>query len=423
MVINERLIDDSEWQARLAAAVRGAFDRTGYSPCQTDLDTATQSLRIRLLRPMEHEEGRTMWADRFLRRTAWFCVLTYLAERHERAEGRWLLSLDALAQDSDDEASSELNRKLDPLYAGSLLRLGGEMDDVLRSAPYEVQFLKEDAEVSMYKRNPYSVPSFRIVAKGAEALRGNWRNGQRLRLSHEHVGYHGQQAIKDQRSRYATCLRRALPQYMHWLGVQGLKETDRKVILLVNREHLGDAEVKRRTGIPASTYNGIVGRLTRHGFEDCLNAKKERVFKYNPVLDSTQRYVSPREQSRILAMSVSEVLGESERLFDLVADSTRLDPDDIARLARSQRVELMTAKMGIDAIWRHDDRLRSFIRLSVESPAMGKNVSLEEVERILRATSMREARDLVFRSLRFQKPITELFSFTYAMRGELKKAA
>lgn len=409
MQLNRKRIEEKEWDARIQSAVRRAFWHAGHAPTTSDVDVASQELRIRLLKPKTHEDGTAIPVDGYLASTARFSVLTYLAERFEKVPEHVCVS-------SLSELTGELLDAVgDPLYGGSLLRLAGEPEEPLETAPYEVQFTHDSVEIEKYRKSSLAIPSFRIVSRKAEAINPTWRTGQRRHLSSRHLTYHAQKAVNQQKNLYAECLRRALPGYMSWLGLECLKPLDRRVIKLINQEHLGDADVKRRLNIPHSTYNGLMQRLARSGFDDYFTVKDERVIKYNPILDSTQRFTSTAARQRIFSLTAAEVIEDHEQLYRYVAETPELTPDDVAHLVRAQRVTLLMAKMSIDVIERHDARLRSFIKLAVEKPVIGKGVTLADVETILNGMTPSEARDLVFRSLRYQKPVTEMLGLGYFM--------
>ena len=73
--------------------------------------------------------------------------------------------------------------------------------------------------------------------------------------------------------------------------------------------------------------------------------------------------------------------------------------------------------MNVDAVERHDARLRMFIKAVIERPVIGQGISLKQIDAFLKGRSLDEARKLVYHSLRYQKPITELLGI-----GELLSA-
>ena len=407
MELNAGTVDREEWKGRIAQAVKSAFWGVGITPDADNVAFATQELRRRLLSPKWHEEGRRFEAEYALGRLARFSVLTTVAEANEpRYGGGW--------EQTTDEALALVK---DPFYGGSLLRLFGDHDEMLRSAPYEVQFTHASAETQRYRNNPYALPSFRIVDRSFAAYRCDWTNGQRKGVTHEQTTYHSHAMLTEHKERYAECLRRALPGYMRWLGLSSLGDKDRNVVTLIKREHFDDVEIKRRLRIPHSSYSDLMARLSRRGYEETLDSEGRRVLEYNPVLDSTQRFMDKVARDRILALSIPDLIADSDRLFAQVADTKTLTPTGVAHLARVQRSELLMARAGLEEIERHDHRLRDFIKVSIEKPVIGKGISLKEVEEILARMSWAKAKELVFRSLRYQRPVSELISMERLLAG------
>jgi len=405
MQLIEKQINSREWSERISKSVAGAFRSVGFRPDMLDTLAVEQALRIRILGPKWHEEGKIRSSEGYLRAIARFCVLTYLVERD--------------AGDSLESCITMEPEKLenfDPLYGGSFLRRMADDDEILQTAPYEVQFTYEAPEVSKYRKDPFAIPTFRVVDRKDAAIRTRWRNGQQKYMGFQDTSYHSHRALQHQKDRYTACLRRAMPGYMNWLGIDALRPVDRQVLRCINDSHLCDADVKRQLKIAPSTYYDLMARLAKRGFEDFEGTDGLRVLKYNPVLDSTVRFMDRDSYERIFSLSTAEVIEENDHLFERILASTRLTADDVMQMARKQRQELLKAKMGLDAIERHDARLRVFIKRSVERPVIGKGVTLEQVETLLKRVPKEQARNLVFRSLRFQKPITELFGLTYVMR-------
>lgn len=399
MELYSKRIESLEWNALARRAVVAAFNAARYSPDDHDVETALQEVRRRVLAPRWHEEGDRQDADRFLWRMARFEVRTILADRLGPKAGPVWQTAEPGAFDGKD----------DPFYGGTLLRLLGDEENP-ETAPYEVRFIHDEVEVGKYRADVYATPSFRIVDRSFATYNPTWRNGQRRRLNHELTTYHSHQALDHHKNRYADCLARAMPGYMSWLGMQSLKPKARRVVRFINGTHLDDAAVKRQLEIPHSTYSELMARLEARGFEEDKDREGRRVIKYNPVLDSTQRFMDSVARDRILGLSAAQAIEESPELFARVADSTRITSDDVARIARTQRAELLKAKMGRDVIERHDDRLRNFLKLCIEKPVIGKDMDLRQVDRLLSELTDTEAKEVVFKSLRFQKPILELLN-------------
>lgn len=309
MPILSKLIDTQTWTDDTERVVRHAFAQLGFRPSSNDVDEAMQTFRYRLLNPRTYEEGDRMGSNRFKRENAKFSVLTYLAERMGgRPKEVGLCSL------SDLDESQEPSE--DPLYGRSMLRRFGESEDGLRTAPYEVQFTSSYAEASRYRKNEYALPSFRIISGEAAAINPSWRRGQRRGLPYDSVNCDYHDALELQKDAYADALRQALPGYMRWLGVDALKPLDRSVVHLINRDHLADADVKRRLRIPHSTYHDVMARLASRGFEDFPKRKAGRMISYNPVLDSTQRYMNQATRAQILALRAEDLLAEDPAFTD-----------------------------------------------------------------------------------------------------------
>lgn len=389
-----RDFDKPGLDTRIDQALRTAWSRCPRTPDDYDWLSAKSLLLDRISKPRDFEEGKSWHEPTFLAMNARFCVKVHLAEVLYGDQQKGIMYLD----------EADLDR-CDPLYGGLWL---GDEDEWLKTAPFEVVFSTSSVKLGKYRENPYYIPSFSIVERTHLAERRFVKKGQRRNLNYFEVPYHSHRSLHRQRTRYESALKNALPGYLKWRGLSSLTRTQRLIVLETNRTHASKGEVQNSLRIKKSTYYDALDGIFYRGFDEDIDRNGKRILTYNPVLDSTVRIIDEQALCILKRRPMMEVIVENEYLFNQILGDPYISPSGIAEKAFEQRQAEIRAKMNMDAIEQHDKRLRQFIRFSIEEPVMGKGATVEEIDAMLKMVGRKKARQLVYESLRFRRPVLEL---------------
>lgn len=370
-----------------------------------DLEDVKQEIAIRAVQiPESLMEGKR--PDRYIRKIATWVARAYASDiLHIRV----VRSID-LAQELDEMMVFDPFAAADDLRAGNgfLGELAYELG-AYTSPPYQVVFADESTPYGRYRENPYFIPEFDIDPLDEVCRRITTRQGQKGSLNDAEVSLFLSSTLRTHRSRYRAAIIEGLKRYLRWYGKSTLKPEEKQLVDQVNLYGWNPRNIQRAMRIDERQFYRLVARLELRGWERRFSRvdNRERL-SYNPVMDSAKEFIAWDARKKIDLMPASELLMSAEGAMYRTFENDEITLEEVGELVNQQRRQLYESADYIARAEAYDRKLRYFVKTLIEKPVYGKNMTLAQIEDVLRKVGKDRAADIVFRAIRAWKPIQEL---------------